>query len=209
MWEHSTSIAIATITELRQVNTELHASNEAWTEHWSAKVDELRRERDGLKQANANLHTNLADRDRVVALCLEYDATIAELRRERIKDAETLLELRERLAIRNDTIAELTARLAEAERILRGHEAWYTGDSLDWDWTAAKRAFLAASLSQGQPTKARDDWQLVPKVLTEEMHEVARNIEDGPSVTYQEHWDAMLRAAASPAKASGDGGTDG
>ncbi len=41
------------------------------------------------------------------------------------------------------------------------------------------------------------DWQTVPKVLTDAMLEAARQIDDGPLRSYQEHWDMMLAAAAS------------
>lgn len=36
---------------------------------------------------------------------------------------------------------------------------------------------------------------LVPKILTRAMMDTAGAIDDGPGISYQEHWDAMLRAA--------------
>lgn len=37
-------------------------------------------------------------------------------------------------------------------------------------------------------------WKLVPEQLDEDMTEAMRRIEDGPSRTYQEVWDAILAA---------------
>lgn len=42
------------------------------------------------------------------------------------------------------------------------------------------------------------EWQTVPKTLTDEMIETARRIADGPDVSFQEHWDAMLASSFSP-----------
>jgi hypothetical protein len=39
------------------------------------------------------------------------------------------------------------------------------------------------------------EWKLVPVKLTEAMIEVARDIAEGPYITFQEHWTRMLDAA--------------
>lgn len=56
------------------------------------------------------------------------------------------------------------------------------------DWMKLKSAQAQAAVPDG--------WVVVPKELTEEMNDKAAYISDGPSVTYQEHWEAML--ATSP-----------
>lgn len=53
--------------------------------------------------------------------------------------------------------------------------------------------------------RANDGWQLVPKALDDNMREVMRMIEDGPSRTYDEVWRVQLAASPSPPAQSGEG----
>lgn len=41
-------------------------------------------------------------------------------------------------------------------------------------------------------------WKTVPATLTDEMAATAARIADGPVVSFQEHWDAMLSASPVP-----------
>lgn len=57
---------------------------------------------------------------------------------------------------------------------------------------------IQAVIEEQEATQPEVDWVMVPRKLTEEMEDVAARISDGPSVTFQEHWDAMLAASPMP-----------
>ena len=132
------------------------------------------------------------ERETIVA---EIDALVAKARESETAEQDYYI-LGRHVAANWDLINE-----AEARADIDPADVWdaYMKET-PWDQRSPQGA-MAFALAHCQPAPAPrvpEGWWLAPIKLSEPMQAIAGSIEDGPCVTYQEHWDALRASAPEP-----------